>query len=1163
LEAIWVPSKLACLMLCRAIQVRAMLARGDAVKDLEILVLRHQLAVLRQLPRPELGPTDRALLQRVSLLTDPCPWKTIPTKPSFGTVWPTSRRRGRYGVASGCAIERFSPGRSLMESTARIQVFVETSEGRPLEDAEVVLRGEQERILEPGQAPGLYEASDLPAGLAELDVHERQAGLVPERRKVELSPGHNAFTVALGREGEPFLYVGEEKLFFTPEESAFLLVARGEGAANQAPDVIRSQGLDSRPLPAVLESGVESAPNQPSDVAYLEVHLPDGQPVDRAGGRIAELVAVLQRLGLGVTPALVVRRGDRPILGLTRDLLVRFEGSVTEEEVQDIAKEYGLQIQRRVLYAGNAFLFSRPGAPSYAFVDLARRLHEDPRVVYAEPQLLQQIERDQFTPNDPLWANLTHLPLINCDDAWQTLAGIDPAIRGGRAALTIAVFDPDGVAPNHPDLTATLTDGTTKLVQSFNFNGMAAQTVAALAGDHGTQCAGTATAAFNNSLGIAGVAPNCHLIGARVPSPATGIAMADAFIWAAGFNTGATTSGFPALPARAADVISNSWGVSNAPLSSAMRDCHDFLTVYGRGGRGCVVTFSIGNSGYIQFSNVRRFAAYQRTVAVGASIGANPTNPVNSSDPDPNGNTTNIATAVDRRALYSPYGPELDLVAPAHTAYAVTTNALVDPTTSTVRVGLGTLDGCPGPTVCNDYAASFGGTSHASPTVAGAAALVLSVNPALSWVEVLRFLRNSAVRIDLAQTNPIGQWVDNDGDGVAEFSQWYGFGRLDVDGAVRATRDALVASDIVVRENLADTGAVPSTGWHAHSPDIWVRRTDDPIPVLAYTADPPHQTPRRGQDNYVYCRFKNVGAAASAEVYIRAMITHYPGFEFRYPQEFVPTNRPGDPVPSPLRPGTYLIGETRIASVAAGANQIVKMTWPQALVPPATAIVNGTTVTWHPCLLLEASPHDGPMPAGATFDIRRDNNIAQRNIAILDPGDPANDAFTAIIMGSVDAGVRSLVIDRTELPGGVQVLVRLADPEQMAKLLAAIERDPGIGEHGRQVRLLTRARLSVTSGGDAMVIEATPGTSLTWLGDAAESNSRHAVSPVVHNGVEALRVREEQGPVELPVRLPPGEFAVVLVATLTDGERGPGELRLTQRRSDGELSAGFSVLLPA
>jgi hypothetical protein len=41
-------SKLAYLTLCRSIQLLVLLARGDAAKDMEILVLRHQLTVLRR-----------------------------------------------------------------------------------------------------------------------------------------------------------------------------------------------------------------------------------------------------------------------------------------------------------------------------------------------------------------------------------------------------------------------------------------------------------------------------------------------------------------------------------------------------------------------------------------------------------------------------------------------------------------------------------------------------------------------------------------------------------------------------------------------------------------------------------------------------------------------------------------------------------------------------------------------------------------------------------------------------------------------------------------------------------------------------------------------------------------------------------------------------------
>jgi putative transposase len=81
-------SKLAYLTLCRSIQLLAMLARGDAAKDLEILVLRHQLGVLhRQLPRPRLEPTDRAVLAAVSRVLPSARWSCFLVRPETLLRW--------------------------------------------------------------------------------------------------------------------------------------------------------------------------------------------------------------------------------------------------------------------------------------------------------------------------------------------------------------------------------------------------------------------------------------------------------------------------------------------------------------------------------------------------------------------------------------------------------------------------------------------------------------------------------------------------------------------------------------------------------------------------------------------------------------------------------------------------------------------------------------------------------------------------------------------------------------------------------------------------------------------------------------------------------------------------------------------------------------------
>ena len=87
-EATPVLPRLASLTLCRSTQLLALLARGDAAKDLEILVLRHQLAVLRrQTPRPKLQPADRALLAAVSRILPRARWSCLLVKPETLLRW--------------------------------------------------------------------------------------------------------------------------------------------------------------------------------------------------------------------------------------------------------------------------------------------------------------------------------------------------------------------------------------------------------------------------------------------------------------------------------------------------------------------------------------------------------------------------------------------------------------------------------------------------------------------------------------------------------------------------------------------------------------------------------------------------------------------------------------------------------------------------------------------------------------------------------------------------------------------------------------------------------------------------------------------------------------------------------------------------------------------
>jgi len=70
------------------IRLFVLLARSDAAKDLEILVLRHQLTVLRhQVSRLKLEPADRALLAAVSRVLPRSRWSCFLVKPETLLRW--------------------------------------------------------------------------------------------------------------------------------------------------------------------------------------------------------------------------------------------------------------------------------------------------------------------------------------------------------------------------------------------------------------------------------------------------------------------------------------------------------------------------------------------------------------------------------------------------------------------------------------------------------------------------------------------------------------------------------------------------------------------------------------------------------------------------------------------------------------------------------------------------------------------------------------------------------------------------------------------------------------------------------------------------------------------------------------------------------------------
>ena len=90
-------ARLVYLALCRSVEFLALLTRGDAAKDLEILVLRHQLTVLqRQASRPKLEPADRALLAAISRVLPRERWSCFFVTPETLRRWHRRLVAGRW-----------------------------------------------------------------------------------------------------------------------------------------------------------------------------------------------------------------------------------------------------------------------------------------------------------------------------------------------------------------------------------------------------------------------------------------------------------------------------------------------------------------------------------------------------------------------------------------------------------------------------------------------------------------------------------------------------------------------------------------------------------------------------------------------------------------------------------------------------------------------------------------------------------------------------------------------------------------------------------------------------------------------------------------------------------------------------------------------------------
>jgi serine protease len=400
--------------------------------------------------------------------------------------------------------------------------------------------------------------------------------------------------------------------------------------------------------------------------------------------------------------------------------------------------------------------------------ELAARIAAAPEVEYAVPDRLRKI---RALPNDPLfpaqwYLGTTEAAAIHATTAWDQTTG--------SASVVVAVID-TGVRFDHPDLSTMLLPGYDFISDAANAgDGDGRDTDASDPGDfisaadisdpnlqavcgnnlvpqssswHGTRIAGIVGATSNNFVGIAGTSWGAMILPVRVLGKCGGF---DSDIlagmrWAAGLSV----PGVPLNPTPAR-IINLSLGSSGSCSATYADSIAELAT------QGTLVVVSAGND----------------------------TGPVEAP-----GNCAGVLTVAGLRHVgskvgYSSFGPEISVSAPAGNCVNTSGPCLYSIETTT---NLGTTN--PGTNSYTDNINANVGTSFSAPQASGVAALMLSINPALTPAEIITRIKQSARAFPTDNTLPTCPNVSTTGSSAGQCNcttTTCGAGMLDAAAAVAA-----------------------------------------------------------------------------------------------------------------------------------------------------------------------------------------------------------------------------------------------------------------------------------------------------------------------------------------------------------------------------------------
>jgi hypothetical protein len=413
-----------------------------------------------------------------------------------------------------------------------------------------------------------------------------------------------------------------------------------------------------------------------------------------------------------------------------------------------------------------------------------------PTTEYAFPEYLEEVAPSRPVARSTPVAPTVGVPRSPAAERVGTTAALDPlvsdqwhldnasgadidavqawSVTTGSQDVVIAVIEPGGFDVTHPDLKDRLwqntsevggtagsdDDGNLYVDDEHGFNFRPCSSATGICGDanlettwtqtHGTAVAGLAGAQGDNGAGVSGVCPDCRLM--LLPT---------------GGQWGKLRA-FKYAYENGADVISASFPMlRNTALEAIVTDVAN-----GTGGTpGIPIVWAIGNGPTDQCQtsdpSVRYFNSMPEVFSVGGS-----------NDQDVRVSTSNT-------------GDCLDIIAPG--GFGASDLGI---TTTDDQISEGYNPGFPCPrgelTTTQDYTNCFGGTSAATPIVAGVVGLMTSVYPDISRADVYDILRKTADKVDCANAMYDGA-AACPADPMAR-SDTYGYGRVDAYKAVVDTK---------------------------------------------------------------------------------------------------------------------------------------------------------------------------------------------------------------------------------------------------------------------------------------------------------------------------------------------------------------------------------------